>query len=307
MIPPYLRCLAWLVLLLASTASARPDPDAVLGETLVERGSAFYRFEHFELDSRDGQRHYRVRLAIPRRPPPADGYPALYLLDGNAVLQALREDWLAELDAAEPPLLVLIGPASDRRLDLPARTRDYTPGWPDGRPLQRYGEHDGGGSSAFRELLEQRIRPAVAARQPLDASRQAIWGHSFGGLFVLDTLFAAPTSFQTYIAASPSLWWQPGLLAELERSYRGGAQANLLLLRGGEEGTATRDAAGDSPRARAMATLSDDALQRLAERLGGHDGLEVTYRELPGLGHGPMLAVSLHLALRLAAGLPIRG
>ena len=64
MIPPYLRCLAWLGLLLASTASARPDPDAVLGETLVERGSAFYRFEHFELDSRDSQRHYRARPHI---------------------------------------------------------------------------------------------------------------------------------------------------------------------------------------------------------------------------------------------------
>ena len=81
-----------LLSLLAPVALARPAAEQHLGATLVERGSAHYRFEHFELASADGQRHYRVRLGIPRRAAPASGYPVLYLLDGNAALAALRED-----------------------------------------------------------------------------------------------------------------------------------------------------------------------------------------------------------------------
>lgn len=58
-----------LLSLLAPVALARPAAEQHLGATLVERGSAHYRFEHFELASADGQRHYRVRLGIPGAPP----------------------------------------------------------------------------------------------------------------------------------------------------------------------------------------------------------------------------------------------
>ena len=66
-----------LLSLLAPVALARPAAEQHLGATLVERGSTHYRFEHFELASADGQRHYRVRLGIPRRAAPASGHPVL--------------------------------------------------------------------------------------------------------------------------------------------------------------------------------------------------------------------------------------
>ncbi|MDG9924985.1 MULTISPECIES: alpha/beta hydrolase-fold protein [unclassified Pseudomonas] len=300
------RLLGVLLIILAPLAQARPEPDQRLGETLVERGSAHYRFEHFELASADGQRHYRVRLGIPRQAAPAAGYPALYLLDGNAALAALREDWLAELSQGQPPLLVLVGPASDSRLDLDGRMLDYTPapsGGP-GTPDAMLGNRPTGGAAAFRALLVQRIRPEVLRRVAVDQDRQGLWGHSLGGLFVLDSLFVAPSDFRFYIAASPSLWWQSGLLLERHRDFAGSdAQTRLLILRGSAERPSRGQLAADSPRALAMAALPADTPQRLAERLDALPGLHAEFHEFAGLDHGPALAASLRPALRLLAGL----
>ncbi|HXR01963.1 MAG TPA: alpha/beta hydrolase, partial [Pseudomonas sp.] len=41
--------------------------------TLAETGSAHYRFERLNLDSTDGQRHYRLDIGIPRNPPAPAG------------------------------------------------------------------------------------------------------------------------------------------------------------------------------------------------------------------------------------------
>jgi predicted alpha/beta superfamily hydrolase len=38
-------------------------------------------------------------------------------------------------------------------------------------------------------------------------SREALYGHSYGGLFALHALFTRTHSFDCYIASSPSIWW----------------------------------------------------------------------------------------------------
>lgn len=93
---------------------------------LAETGSAHYRFERLNIDSPDHQRHYRLDIGIPRSAPPATGYPVMYLLDGNNVMAELKEDWLGELNAGAPPLLVMIGYDIDGTYDGEQRTRDYT-------------------------------------------------------------------------------------------------------------------------------------------------------------------------------------
>lgn len=298
----------WFLLLLLSCtqtlpAEARPQPEQRLGRTLADEGSAHYRFEHFALTSADGARHYRVHLAIPRRAAPPSGYPVLYLLDGNAALMALREDWLAELQQGQPPLLAMIGPASELRLDLKARVFDYTPLPPGGVGVAdaSLGNRATGGAPALRELLASRIKPEVARRARVDVARQGLWGHSLGGLFVLDSLRVAPGDFRFYVAASPSLWWQSGLLLKRFDVFAGGA-AQLLVLQGGAERNGKRSA-GDSPRDRAMVAVPAQAARGLSARLDLLPGIQAQYREFAGLGHGPMLAASLRPTLRLAAGL----
>ena len=37
--------------------------------------------------------------------------------------------------------------------------------------------------------------------------RDILFGHSLGGLFVLHTMYKHPDAFQTWLALSPSVWW----------------------------------------------------------------------------------------------------
>ncbi|PRB78991.1 alpha/beta hydrolase [Pseudomonas sp. MYb185] len=281
---------------------ARPSFEQKLGPTLADSGSQYYRFDRFELDSADGQRRYRIHLAIPRRDAPPAGYPVLYLLDGNAALGALREEWLAEQDERGPALLVMIGYATDLRLDVDSRVYDYTPALQPGQPLLEDDtrRRPAGGAAEFLELIETRIKPQVAEHYPLDTRRQALWGHSYGGAFVLNTLFTQPQAFQRYIAASPSLWWKSGLLLRTEQDLPASARAQLLILRGSDEAGPRAAHAQPDERRRAMAVVPADAAQQMAARLASHPGLEVEYRELAGLGHGPMLDGSILPALRWA-------
>ncbi|WP_258286092.1 alpha/beta hydrolase-fold protein, partial [Escherichia coli] len=60
-----------------------------------------------------------------------------------------------------------------------------------------------GGADAFLHFVTTTLRSAVAQRCRVDPARQALFGHSFGGLFVLYALAHRPDAFSHWIAASP--------------------------------------------------------------------------------------------------------
>ena len=305
---------AWLgifVLLLTITgvAVAKPDLSQPLGPTLADHGSAHYRFTQQDLASVDGQRHYRIWIATPRQAAPASGYPVLYLLDGNAALGALQEQQLVDLDRRGPPVLVFVGYATDLRFDATARAYDYTPPLPGGEPVidDMARQRHGGGADLFLDLLEQRIKPLVQARVSIDPQRQSLWGHSYGGLLTLHALFTRPDSFQRYIAADPSLWWQSGFILQEARAFITRGQAfDLTLLTGGAERKRPPVDKDEAPHVRARreatAAVPANAAEQLVERLAAIPQARVRYRRYPELSHGPMLPASLGPALRLSAG-----
>ena len=51
------------------------------------------------------------------------------------------------------------------------------------------------------------MREDIGRRFCIDPDRQALLGHSYGGLFGAYVLFNHPGSFRHYLLASPSLWW----------------------------------------------------------------------------------------------------
>lgn len=309
---------AALGLTFSSLTSAQPSMQP-LGPNIADIGSDAYSFRRFEIDSDDGHRHYRIWVGRPEAPPPPGGYPVLYMLDGNAAIGALDEELLGTIDQAAPPVLVAIGYQTELPFDTTARAYDYTPPDPDGKPgTDPWNQtRESGGSDTFRALLHRRIIPEAEQGLPIDTSRRALWGHSYAGLFTLDTLFQAPGDFSHYYAASPSLGWNggQGLAREDELGQRlAGKTASLMLFHGGDEvGRHQRNA--DRPPlevaeplrdgSRLRARLSPTVVEDLAKRLDAVEGLEVRYRAYPALSHGPMLAASLHDALRDVAGLPM--
>ncbi|QCI10477.1 alpha/beta hydrolase [Pseudomonas putida] len=280
--------LALALALAAPVALAQPERNQKMDTSLLQRQDLAYRFSHLDLDSVDGQRHYRLWIGKPDRPAPAAGYPVLWMLDGNAAIGALDAGLLNTLAAGQAPLLVAVGYQTDQRIERAGRTYDYTPALPgQAQQLDPLTGQPSGGVEVFFELLRQRMRPMVASVAPIDPARQTLWGHSYGGLAVLHALFAHPDEFSDYAAASPSLWWHDGAIvheAEGLQQRLGDSRAHLLLMRGAAEPARPgKPSKGDE----------EGPARRLAAQLGKVQGLEVRFERFDGLGHGPMLPASL--------------
>lgn len=163
--------------------------------------------QQLDLQARQGGHRYRIFLSVPPGPAPSAGHPVLYVLDGNAAFPvaaflgraAMR---YSEVSGHPPPVVVGIGYPGDADFDVAARKRDYTVGAT--RPALRDSE---GGADRFLDFIEHELKPLIASKHPIDAKRQALFGHSFGGLFVLNTLLTRPHAFTTYLVSSPSIWW----------------------------------------------------------------------------------------------------
>ncbi|MBL7249072.1 alpha/beta hydrolase [Alloalcanivorax marinus] len=292
--------------LLPATVLARPDMTRTMGTTLADTGSRWYRLRSWRLDAGPDRRAHRIWLAIPRAEAPAAGYPVLYLLDGNATLARLREEWLAPLIEGRPPVLVMIGYDTDLMFDGAARQRDYTPPRPDGtRPRdRRHPDRESGGAARFLDRIERHIVPRVADTVAIDPTRRALWGHSYGGLFTLFALSSRPTLFDDYFPTSPSLGWGDNVLnAHLERlaGTPPGQPARVWLRRGSEELRAPADA--DPATLERLRRQASERFLSFCDELADIPSLTVRRRIDPGLGHGPMFSASLPDTLRIAAGL----
>ena len=162
---------------------------------------------------------YRLFVHIPDSPPPPQGYPLLYVLDGAdnfpiAVATALRLARAGARSGVEPGIIVGIDSGSLQR-----RARDYTPRFD--RPATREGQPGHGlptgGADAFLDFIAATVQPALAKEQRIDPKRIGITGHSFGGMLALHALLTRPEMFSTITAASPSLWLaDQAMLRQLE-------------------------------------------------------------------------------------------
>lgn len=296
----------------AAPTFAQPDPNRRIGATVADAPSRHYRFDSFVVSSADGRQRWRIRLAIPRQRAPAQGFAALYLLDGNAALMEFDAELLAQLARGRAPVLAFVGYDNDLRIDSAARTRDYTPSAvadADGADAR------GGGAEAFARVLVERIQPQVRRRVRIDRAHEALWGHSLGGLFVLDLLYSRGDAFAQWFSASPSLWWDGGReLGEPERRFLREPlrrPAQVAILQGGREREArAQTKPGDEARAAAhrarIAAVPADAARQLASRLQAKPGVTACYREFAELGHGPMLRASVRAAAQAMAADPVQ-
>jgi predicted alpha/beta superfamily hydrolase len=180
------------------------------------------------LHARATRREYHIMISRPvGNPPSPSGYPVIYMLDANAAFATMAEavglrSRRPEVTGIVPSVVVGIGYATDEPFDPVARTYDCTPPAavlklpprPDGTSWPRTG-----GADAFLDFITQDLKPAIEREWPIDADRQALFGHSFGGLFTLHALFTRPHMFQSYIAASPSIWWNECFVLDEERAF----------------------------------------------------------------------------------------
>jgi predicted alpha/beta superfamily hydrolase len=98
-----------------------------------------------------------------------------------------------------------------------------------------------GGSAAFRAFIKDELMPAIRARYAT-TRETAIVGESLAGLFVVETLFADPAMFDTYIAFDPSLWWNDeALLRSKPSALPAPAKPTVLYLANSSEKELARE------------------------------------------------------------------
>jgi len=282
---------AILALALASTPAATASPSAP--PALAPASLDFAN--QFDLTSKITGRTYRIYVSRPLAAAPKAGFSVLYVLDGNIDFPiAHGQSVLSAIGGAKPVLVVGIGyPNAAAAMTL--RDRDLTPTQPGksdpGAASVKPDPEDYGGADAFDRFMREELRPIIARLYPVDAADQALMGYSFGGLFTLHVLFTHPTAYRTFIASSPSIWFNDKVVLKDEASFseavRSGVAAPRILITSDRweqsEQSPELPPSGEA-RAKAIADMEGfrmvDNARDLAERLKalpGRAGYEVRY------------------------------
>lgn len=295
---PRRRFGAGLALAMAASRSARAQeavPLTVPGTT------------QRDIDGPDGQ-PFRVFLHVPQGDPPPGGWPMVTVLDANAVMGQVVDTLRvlthlpAESGLRSAAVVAGIGYRTDGPYDPVRRTFDLTP--PPGRLIpaaEGRSEARTGGADALLDFIDAVVKPLAARAAPIDATRHALLGHSFGGLFVLHALFTRPGSFRDYVAGSPSIWWEDSAILDAAgrfaaRPDRPSPRRLLMLVGEYEQGLAPWHDPAWKPRMDSLRMV--DRARDLAERLRPLAGLDVEFELLPGETHMTAFPQAVQKGLR---------
>ena len=136
----------------------------------------------------------------------SEHFPVLYMPDGG-----IKEDFphiantLAKLlEENKIPPFILVG------IENTERGRDLT-GFSEAEDDKQYCPVTDGAKD-FREFITEELMPEINKKYRTQP-KKGIIGESLAGLFVMETFFTAPETFDFYIAMDPSLWWNNNYLA----------------------------------------------------------------------------------------------
>lgn len=213
---------ALTLLAMPAQAQQAPAPPAIQGYTMPST-------QMWDLKADSGE-IYRIFVSFPGPDvkPPEGGFPVLYVLDGNAMFAGFAEARrIQEGTDIGKAIVVGIGYPGDAAYDI-RRIYDYTGGpipapWNVPLAKARYGGWD-----KFLDFLTGQLRTEIGKRFPINPARQALFGHSLGGLFAAHTLFTRPEAFHAIIAASPSLFWHEQEMLKEERDFAARLQAGKI-------------------------------------------------------------------------------
>ena len=231
-----------------------------------------------EISSAGTGRTYRIQTAAIGEMPP-EGYPVLFVLDGEAffpalfnIMQSLMNNPVTRSRA--PCLIVGIGYAGGGVRDLAQRAADYTP------PLRSNASEDEqrqfGQADRFAEFIDSELTAFLESKYRLDKNETAVFGHSFGALFGLYSLLSH-RRFRRHWLVSPSIWWHNRRILDFMPSENRLNGIDVCLNIGALE----RRSDCKRREERDMAGLSE----RMAAELDRH-GAAVFFREYPNANHG---------------------
>lgn len=200
------------VVFLASAPLIAVDTAEYLAEVNYPLGNA----KEFELYSEKTGRKYKILIRLPGSYATSGDetrYPVLYTVDGQwyfsiagSVMGGLYYD-----RGARETIVVGITWDGDEANANRLRVEDFTPTNTDFAA-------GSGKADSFLDFLQHELIPYMARNYRTSEDR-TLSGVSFGGLFTLYCLFTRPTVFSDYLASTPSVWWDDGVLRKYRESF----------------------------------------------------------------------------------------
>jgi predicted alpha/beta superfamily hydrolase len=138
-----------------------------------------------------------IWISIPRSAENSQNkFPVIYVLDGTAhfysTVGMLHQLSVANGNTILPEMIIVALPNVNRIRDLTPSEVSYFP--------------NSGGSENFSSFLEKELIPYIDEKYPTMPYRTLI-GHSWGGLYVLNSLVHHNDVFDNYVAIDPSIRW----------------------------------------------------------------------------------------------------
>lgn len=158
---------------------------------------------------------YFIQVGLPRSySDSVETYPVLYIMDADGAFGTCTEISRLLALGKEVPEIIIVGIAYGVSFKqyLLNRQRDYTP-----TAVNKY--VGSGGGKKFLRFIHEELIPFVETQYRVKKSERTICGFSYGGLFVLYTLFHKPEIFNRYLAGSPSFYWDNKIIFKYEQKY----------------------------------------------------------------------------------------
>jgi predicted alpha/beta superfamily hydrolase len=273
-----------LVMVWPSTQAHAQQAQSVSPTKLTVPGYTMPATHMWEMTSDSGET-YRIFVSYPSEGgPPKGGYPVLYVLDGNAIFAGFAETrrMLEGTDVGKS-IVVGVGYPTDKAYDM-RRLYDLTGGPPPAPWDTELGKERSGGWEKFLDFLTGKLRTEIGKRYKIDLKRQALFGHSLGGLFALHALFTRGDAFHAIIAASPSLFWHKQEMLKEEQAFSARLQAgkipnvSRLMVVAGELEETTLERLDPEQFAKRMEPLSAYGLRSRSETYAGEGHMTVPSR-----------------------------
>ncbi len=231
-----------------------------------------------EIKSTCTGRIYRIQTATLGEMP-SEGYPVLFVLDGEAffpalfnIMQSLMPNPVTRSNA--PCLIVGIGYTTGSVRDLTQRAADYTPPLGDNATAderQQFGQAD-----CFAAFIDSELTAFLESKYRLDKNETAVFGHSFGALFGLYSLLSHHR-FRRHWLVSPSIWWHNRRILDFIPSENRLDGIDVCFNIGALE-------RGSDCKRREERDMAGQAEQMAAEL--DRRGAAVFFREYPNANHG---------------------
>jgi predicted alpha/beta superfamily hydrolase len=141
-------------------------------------------------------------------------YPVLYVMDSQWDFTLAKSIYGQLYFDGFIPEIIIVGVTWGGEKPNPniLRARDYT-------PTNIRSTASTGGAAVFLDFMKTELFPFVETNYRAENNDRTLMGCSLGGLFTLYTLFTHPDMFDGYIAASPAISWDNGILNQYEKQF----------------------------------------------------------------------------------------